>query len=307
VRFLAVLFVLGIAAPLALAASPRIVSAPAPVTALAMDGRMIGFATGRSQGDCDRVRMWNLTTRAVTTLWRPTSCELTSTGTGIAALSVAGDRALWLHYAGGNIREWRLFTATTTQRAPRQLVFEPRDVDEPSPLVLGPGDASRLGDILPYALEQTVIALRANGARRFTWRAPARVTALAADGGVLAVATEGGVVTVLDAAGRVLREETFPGDIQVVRLAGAAVLVQRGRILDLRRGRSSRTWTLPARARLHDANGDAAFYVTGGQIRELRLDAVNRQRQLGLGSHVQTELLTVATGNGRRVVATQLP
>ena len=133
------------------------------------------------------------------------------------------------------------------------------------------------------------------------------MTALAAGGGALAVATEGGVVTVLDPAGRVLREEAFPADVQVVRLTGAAMVVQRGRTLELRRGRSSRTWTLPARARLHDANDNAAFYVTGGQIRELRLDAVNRQRQLGLGSHVQTELRTVATATGRRVVATQLP
>jgi hypothetical protein len=309
VRFLVALCVVGIVVPVALAGSPRVVTAPAPVTALAMDGRVIAFATGRGRGDCDRVRLWNLTTRAVTTLGRATSCEVTSTGTGIAALSVAGNRALWLHYTGGNLREWRLFTATTTQRAPRRLAFEVRDVEEAAPLVVGPADGSRLGDVLPYALDQTVVALRANGARRFTWRAAARVTALAAGEGELAVAAEGGLVTVLDAAGRTLREERFASDVGVVRLTGTGVLVQRGRMLELRAGDdgASRTWTLPARARLHDATADVALYVTGGQIRELRLAAANRQRQLGLGSHVQAELRTLVTATGRRVVAAPLP
>ncbi len=298
--------VVAVAASAAGAAGPRFVAAPAPVEALAMDGRLVAYASGRSIGDCDRIRIWNLTTRSVTRLGRTMPCDEGSTGTGIAAVSLAGNRVLWLHYTGGNIREWRLFTATTTRPLPRQLAFEPRDVDSPAPLVIGPGDASRLGDILPYALDRTVVALRNDGARRFSWRAPARVTALAALDGELAVASEGGVVTILDAQGDVLGTETFAGEIQTVRLTGTGVLVQRGRTLELRSGDTTRTWQLPARATLRDATATAAFYVTGGQIRELRLDAVNRQRQLGLGSDVQAEILSVATSSGRRVTVTPL-
>ena len=308
-RFLLVISVLVVAtaASAATAAAPRAVAAPAPVTALAMDGRLVAYAADRSAGDCDRIRIWNLTTRAVTKLGRTMPCDEGSTGTGIATVSIAGNRVLWLHYAGGNIREWRLFTATTTRPAPRQLAFEPRDVDGVAPLVVGPGDASRFGDLLPYALDHTVVALGSDGARRFSWRAPTRVTALAALGGQLAVASEGGEVTILDARGHVTATETFASEIQVVRLTGTGVLVQRGRTLELRSGGTTRTWLLPARASLRDANADAALYVTGGQIRELRLDAVNRQRQLGLGSDVQAELVSVATSAGRRVAATPLP
>ena len=295
------------AASAAIAAAPRHVAAPAPVTALAMDGRRVAYASDRSIIDCDRIRVWNLTTRAVTRLGRTMPCDEGSTGTGIATVSIAGNRVLWLHYTGGNIREWRLFTATTTRRMPRQLAFEPRDVDGPAPLVVGPGDASRFGDILPYALDRTVVALGSDGARRFTWRAPARVTALAALDGELAVASEGGEVTILDAQGRVTGTETFAGEIQALRLTGTGVLVQRGRTLELRSDGTARTWLLPARASLRDATANASLYVTGGQIRELRLDAFNRQRQLGLGSDVQAELASVATSAGRRVTVSPLP
>ena len=113
-------------------------------------------------------------------------------------------------------------------------------------------------------------------------------------------------MTILDARGRVTATETFASEIQAVRLTGTGVLVQRGRTLELRSGGTTRTWLLPARASLRDANADAALYVTGGQIRELRLDAVNRQRQLGLGSDVQAELVSVATSAGRRVTVTPL-
>ena len=302
-RLLAALGLLVVIVPVALAAPARSVQAPGPVSALAMDGRVLAFASGRSAGDCDRVRIWNLRTRGVTTLGRATSCEVASTGTGIAALSLAATRVLWLHYTGGNIREWSLYTATPTRRTPRRLAFVSRDVDATAPIVVGPGDSSRFGDLLPYAVDRLVVVLRADGARRFAWTAPAAVTALAALDGELAVASEGGVVTILDASGSVIGTEIYDADVQVVRITGAGLLVQWGRTLELRGSGAPRSWLLPVRATLQDATAGAAYYVTGGQIRELRLDAANRQRQLGLGSHVATEGSTLAYSAGRRVTA----
>ena len=109
---------------------------PAPVQAIALDTPLLAYAGGRSRGDCDRVRIWSRATRRSVALGRPTHCEETSTGTGIAALSIAGSRVLWLHYTGGNIREWSLFTATTTARKPRLLRFISADVDADAPIVL---------------------------------------------------------------------------------------------------------------------------------------------------------------------------
>src|SRR5687768_11535591 len=92
------------------AASVRSVSAPAPVQAIAFDGPRVAYAAGRTARDCNRVYVWNLTTRAVSRLERKTHCEQTSTGNGVAALSIAGTRVLWLAYAGGNFRDWSLWT-----------------------------------------------------------------------------------------------------------------------------------------------------------------------------------------------------
>src|SRR5688500_4000103 len=73
--------------PAALAAPTRTVTAPAPVTALAFDAGRVAYASGRSAGDCNRVRLWNLSTRGVTQFPRPTSCVETSTGSGISGLA----------------------------------------------------------------------------------------------------------------------------------------------------------------------------------------------------------------------------
>ena len=90
------------------AASVRVGHRPGARTALELDGTFIAYAVGRSAQDCNRVFVWNLASRGVTKLGRKTNCEQTSTGNAIAAVSVAGKRVLWVHFAGGNIREWSL-------------------------------------------------------------------------------------------------------------------------------------------------------------------------------------------------------
>lgn len=87
---------------------------PSPVVAVASDGPYVAVAERRSLRDCDRVSIWITSQKRVVKLGRKTSCERTSTGSGIGAVTIARNRALWVHYAGGNIREWSLWTATTT-------------------------------------------------------------------------------------------------------------------------------------------------------------------------------------------------
>ena len=286
--------------PAAGAATVRTVVAPAPVTALASDTLRIAYATGFSARDCNRVFVWNLVSRNVTKLGRKTHCEQTSTGNAVDSLAIAGSRVLWVHYAGGNIRDWSLWTATTSRPTARLLRRVSRDAEDAAPILVGPGDNSRLGDILPYAVGREVVALRVSGSRRFAWTAPARVVALAALGGELAVATEGGRVTLLDIAGHVVRAETFSSEIKTVRLTGHDVLVHYGRTIELME--SGRSWRLPLNARLEDARDDSAYYVAGGALHELRLvTVVPRDRVVGTGSHVQVEGLVLSTSSGRRV------
>lgn len=285
--------------PTAGAASVRTVTAPAPVRALELDGARIVYATGRSGHDCNRVFVWNLATRGVTKLGRRTHCEQTSTGNEIAAVSIAGTRVLWVHYAGGNIRDWSLWTATTTRPNPRRLRLVSREADAPAPIVIGQGDSSKLGDLLPYAVDRTVVALRIDGSRRFAWTAPARVVGLAARDGELAVATAGGVVTVLNARGGVLRAEEFGGEIAAVRITGDALVVQHSRTLELRDGRTA-SYVLPTGVKLADAEGDRAVLVGGGKLRSLDLDN-GRSIVVASGSLAGLEGSRLAIGSGRTV------
>ena len=284
---------------------PRTLAAPGPVTALAADSRRVAFVVGRSAGDCDRVRIWSLQTRRVAVLGRRTSCVETSTGRGIAALALVEDRALWLHYTGGNIREWTLWTATPTKPTPVRLRALSRDVDDPSPIVVGNGDGTRFGDLLPYAVDSEVVVIRASGARRFAWTAPGRVVALATAYGETAVATEDGTVTVLDASGRPLATEAFSRGIEAMRLTGNRIVVQRGRTLEQRGATGPATFLLPRGARLVDAFGDRVLYVGGTDIRELRLTD-GSSRMVANGSGAQAALATLYLSDGKRLSARPL-
>jgi hypothetical protein len=260
------------------------------VSFVAADGDRIAYAAG-----CE-VRL----VRPAARLARH-ACPRTSTGSGIAALSLAGTRVLWLHYTGGNIREWSLWTATPASR-PRRLRFVARDVDAAPPIVLGEGDASRLGELLPYAVGPHVVVLRANGARRFAWHAPALVTALAAKAGEVAVGLEDGRVVVLDGGGRVVRTEQFGAKIDAVRITGNALLVQTGRSLRL----GDRVFPLERGVALADAEGSRAVLVGGGKVRRLDLGR-GESRIVADGRTAQLEGARLVYGSGRRVVARAAP
>lgn len=287
--------------PAAFAGADRSVTAPAPVLAIAFDGSRIAYVSGRSATDCDRVRLWNFAPPGVTRLGRGTHCAQTSTGTKITTVAVAGRRALWLHVTGGNIREWSLWTATGHLPAPRRLRFARADADAAPPIVVGNGDTSRRGDLLPYAVGRTVAVLRVNGSRRFAWTAPTTVTALSAFGGELAVAVEGGDVFVLDASGQILRTQTFGSTADAVHLTDGALAIQRGRSIEVRTEAGAETvFSVAAGIRLADAEGDRIVLVGGGSVRVLDLRG-GREPIVAAGSAATLELGRLAIASGRRV------
>jgi hypothetical protein len=289
-------------ATLAVLAAAITIQSPAPVQALAADGPRVAYAAGFSARDCNRVYVWDLRTRRTARLGRRTHCERTSTGNRISQLGLAGNRALWLHYVGGNRRLYSLWTATTARRLPTRIASREVDVDDPPPFVVGEGD----GDLLPYAAGATVTALRANGSRAFRWRAPARVTALGAGGGRLAAATADGSVTVLDASGRILQELTVASagavEITAAKVTAGGVAVQHGRVVVHWRSSAARTFTVPAGARLQDALGSSAVLAgrAGVQRLDLRSGTVST---LGAGAWAQLEPGRVVTASGRTVTA----
>ena len=212
---------------------------PAPVVAVASDGRYIAAAEGKSATDCDRVSLWWINTKRqthVARLGRATKCEPGST---ISALSVALTRALWLHRTGGARPTWSVWTATTTRRTP-QLLARARGSPGIPPIVIGPGNYDRRqgyrpgdGDVLPYAVGRDVVVLRADGATSYRWTAPSRVTALGSNAGLLLVAVADGrifVFTIGEADGNKV-VDVYPGAVSASRVFDGAA--QRGSSLEL--------------------------------------------------------------------------
>jgi hypothetical protein len=139
--FLAAVIVVATASVASGAGADRTVTSPGLVRALARSGFSVAFLSGPYPGHCGpHIELWSLITRGVHRLGRHTDAicnEGPSTGSGVTDIAVAGNRALWLEYAGGNLRDWVLQTATTTRPTERQLEFREVDVDAPPPIVLG--------------------------------------------------------------------------------------------------------------------------------------------------------------------------
>ena len=276
------------------AAAILAVVAPAGVTAIGADGPRVAYATA----DCG-VRLWDRW--RIVAFGRDPACEATSTATAVAAVAVAGSRVAWLHHTGGHVGEWSLWTATPTRRAPRRLAFATAEPDAAAPIVLGEGDR----DLLPYAVRDTAVVLHANGARAYAWKAPARVTAVAAQQGQVVVATRDGSATILDADGRVVQTERFDGPATAVRLTRGGLVAEVGRTLELRSPAGARSYPLPAHTVLADAAGGIAILVGGGRVQGLDLVTGGRA-QLGPGAAAQLELPWLTIADSRRVSSRRL-
>lgn len=272
------------------AALATVILAPSSLFGVAVDGPRVAYA----DTSC-RVAIWQA---GRTILLGATPCtERTSTGSGLAGLALAGGRALWVTYTGGNIREFTVWTATRTRPRPRRLAFASSDVDAVPAVTVGDGD----GDLLPYAVNRTVVVLRANGARRFAWTAPAPVTAVDAFAGEVAVATAGGLVTVLDAGGRVLSEERFGTDVYGLQISGTSLVAQVGRTLELRGPSSTKTIVLRRDLKLVGAGGGRAVLLGRDRAQLLDVDS-GKTSSLGPVRQARVDGARVVTANGRRIV-----
>src|SRR5581483_3156349 len=145
-RTILLVAVLTAAATAPAARADRVVTSPGTVLALARSGSSVAWLSAPTRGHCGAtVHLWNLAAGGTYTLGRHPDAlcaEGPSTGSALTDIAVAGDRAAWLAYSGGNDRDWILFTATTTRPNERQLAFRTVDVDAPPPIVLGTASQS---------------------------------------------------------------------------------------------------------------------------------------------------------------------
>ncbi len=284
------------------AGADRSVASPGSVVAVARSGSSVAFLSGPYKGHCGaHVELWNLVDRSVRRLGKHPDAvcsEGPATGSGVTDLAVAGNRALWLAYAGGNLRDWQLFTATATRPQERELEFREVDVDAPAPIVLGVAS----GSVMPYSVGSTVKALAANGKRLYTWTAPATVTNTTAYRQQVAVFVEGGTCVVLSPSGTVQQTYVFrPGSVQEFALAGIGLVVQLpGGKVEIRKGAAVRTVQLPAAARMLDFAEGIVLYQVGHAIRARRISN-GKDTLLRTGSHAQLESSGLSYAVGKRV------
>jgi hypothetical protein len=246
-------------------ASARDIDAKGPVVSLATVGVEVAYAA-RVRPGCFEVRVWNTADRGVRR-YSSHCFESTSTGSGVAGVTVSDGRALWLTFTGGNIREWSLWTKTRTSRAKR-IRFVARDVDAAAPIVLG----STWEDALPYAVDRTIVVLRPDGARRFALTAPDRVVFVSAHSrGYAAVLADGRVLTI-SSTGTVLRERALdPGFVQAAVLAGPGMMLKTPEGIEIHDGASVRELPLPAGSRFLGYSEGVLAYASGRQLRLLRI------------------------------------
>ncbi|HKP18378.1 MAG TPA: hypothetical protein VJT84_07855 [Gaiellaceae bacterium] len=298
----AVVALLVSAAVASAAASDRSVRSPGAVLGLARSGFSVAFLSGPYQGHCGpHVELWNLVSRGRYRLGRHTDVvcrEGPSTGSGVTDLAVAGNRVLWLSYAGGNNRDWQLWTATTTRPLERQLEFREVDVDAAPPIVVGVGSEF----VLPYSVGSVVKVLAADGHRRYTWQAPGRVTNTTAYQSRVAVFVAGGRCFVLSPSGAVQRTYTFPvGAVKEFALSGVGLVVQLpGGKIEIRNGSSVRTFSIPAQGRMLDYAEGILLYKIGTAIRARRL-STGKDVVLRHGTFGQLEHNGFSYAVGRRV------
>src|SRR5581483_9983361 len=282
------------------ASDDRFVTSPGKVLALARSGYSVAFLSGPYGRHCGpHVELWNLATRGVHRLGRHTDAlcvDRPSTGSGVTEIAVAGNRAVWLAYAGGNNRDWILFTATTTRPNERQLAFRTVDVDAPPPIVLGTASQS----VIPYAVGSSVRVIAADGRRLYAWRAPGVVTNLTAYDSQVAVFVRGGRCFVLSPSGTVLQTYTFrPGSVQEFALGGRGLVVQLpGGRIEVHRGASVHRFSISPGGTMLDYAGNVLLYRIGDALHGRFLwsgkDRVVRHGRLAV---VETTGMSYAVGN----------
>jgi hypothetical protein len=246
----------------------RTIVATLPVRDLAMTGRSVAYvADAPDRLQCASIGYWSTVTRRRILFDSKEQClELSSTGQGVWDLAIAEKRLLWITYTGGNLREWFLWTATTTRRTPRRLRFVTRHVEDPPPVVIGPGTAEGI----PYAVERQIVYLGDDGRAIFRAVVESPVRAIAAGHGgrlrVAALLADGRVVG-FDEAGEEYTSETFPPKAVVsVRVSGLGTAVQVEDVVEIvpPRAHDGVTVTLPAGSRMVDvAQGRILWWRTG--------------------------------------------
>jgi hypothetical protein len=300
-------------------APTKVRQAAGPIESLAMGGARIAYDVhgdlAPGVGRCNKVYAWNVASGSLTRVSGKGTCEadITSTGSGVPELAVAGPRVAWIVNQGGNSeKDDNLYTALLPKPRERHLALGLRGGggESGAPWVGGwigglAGSGSLLavnqwntaeGGVLATARLRTI----SSGMRTIA-SGPETLRVGSTDGARIAVLREDGSVALYSSAGKLLRQ-VRPSTPKQVALGGGylAVLTKANTIEVYSASTGKRLFTRhPARgAASLDVEGGLAVYAapkTGGS----RLRTVHVLR---LKSGKDTVLTTQANG----VVAVQI-
>ena len=237
----------------------------APITAIALTHASIAFAVGTTRTDCEHVELWNPDTFGTYRFGRRHPCGDLPLLHGIGPIGVGSRRVVWVSFAGGNLTDWQLWTATTTRKTPRRLAFVERDTMDAPAMVVGDGSF----DAIPYAVETEITLLGDSGRVIFRTHAPSEVRRITSgagpDGWRVAAVLDSGEVTVLDGGGSVVKTYAYPtGAVRWIGLAPAGVVVQLpGATVEILRGAATRNVQLRANAIVLDYAEGRILYRVG--------------------------------------------
>jgi hypothetical protein len=242
---------------------------PTAVTALDMTDQAVATATAWSPGHCESVDLWSPDIRGAYRFSAPGPCPRTSTGRGIASVSTSYNDVAWLAYAGGNTRDWTLWTASRDKKRPVRLRFASAPVEDPAPIVLGNGADGKI----PYAVGRNVVVLDHSSYRPqvLTWRAPARVVALAGVDTSIGVLLETGHFELVGWIGRkaVVSDYAYaPGEVTAFRTGAPGLIVSTKTDIEINDGTTRTPLGIGPGARLVGFADGNVVYTRGAEIRD---------------------------------------
>jgi hypothetical protein len=255
----------------------RTVSTRRPITDLSADGARVAFVAA-SPIDCDHAAVWTPATRTIARFDFPHLCLPTSTGSGIYDLELAGSRAAWVHYGGGNTWEFQLVSASLSDRRPATLSSNSGDAGEYWPYqvrgddaVLAFDDGARLVQV-GGGRERCQEKGRGPAICRTIRRGPHAAPIDSVSGALIAV-REPREVAVVDLQGNIVRVFAFTAS--TARLDGEDLVVVRGKAIErygVNTGQIETSRPLPSGYTLVDVDGGIAVLRRAAAIRLVRLD-----------------------------------
>lgn len=274
-RRTALLIVLVSAAGLALAAisgamsSDHSTTRDARILGVAASGAFVAATLDEGKTECFHAEFWNAATNKATHLGKRVACQAPG---GIRGPSVIGNRAVWATNVGGNLRDWTVWTATTTSPVPRALAtVQGIAADDPDPVVIGRAGAG----IVAYAVGPNVTALRANGTTAWKQTATAAVRVIASGdtpgyAGVTGMIAADGSAAILDATGKVIVKGISSGATDECLMKSAAVGMAPGLIVYTRTSPATQ-FAVPKQAKLLGCAAGIVIYRVGPTIKGIRL------------------------------------